>query len=830
MRARERMRLKSGATSEAPSVERHAQPRSPFRTGVDSWLTEIGAGRVARSVSLFHLLPSSSTPDIFVSRTHFAAPHHHLRRMDNGQNPAIVGVWMNYNEKSVLLLSIPNPWGVVIVAAAGLWLSWSVKYIRKLAGHTALWIQSRKRSPPGAADDDESPSESTSLLGHDSSSSADRTVRPLARAFKDNRGIRDLFVDSFLSKEFKSKSERLWLLLFTILVALLAFGIIVGGYFWAQIRVDGPARLASDKCGLWLFEGGKRSEAATRARMLDLEKEERAAQFAADCYGRSGSLATRCKILYQPTLPVEAIYTNDCPFPNQICRLNRTVTFATSTIDAGYLGINGLSTPRFRRSTTCTPLSMEYPYIQNKTENGTTTFTYHYGSKQVGDNVVDYTYSTVGDPWDRLAPIYDVFAYSSNADSSDHPVWTPHPDLTPPAYSTVTIIFVSSLRILYEEYSSDPIFPADDDFYLPGDPKAWFRNTDPRARPLACINTIEVCDPDGTTCWNVNEPSNNNSVPDDTPEFIVLYSALYKTDIYYSLAKRQGRSLLAQKKVSQYFSAALGDDPWVAEVESWVWTALARTSINAWSVASGEDSVHANKGGFIEVTKGYSNLCGRYKYNPQGYQSLRFVPLMLLAMSLPLIWLLSWDGESIARTASPIFDTVDRIILNKSTKLLHRSDSFPGSLIKKLLDRKPARSQGGDVGSAQLTSSTSSSPDNIPPSAQVSEPQQTTHPTAESSTTAAAREHQGLDSANTGATMTPASTAQDSGNLDENFITWEPLVFHLLIYLVWFLITHFLVLLFLMLALISMAISRRIHGPHNQSAVDRGAGVRRLSS
>ncbi|KAH7410190.1 hypothetical protein DE146DRAFT_341606 [Phaeosphaeria sp. MPI-PUGE-AT-0046c] len=328
-------------------------------------------------------------------------------------------------------------------------------------------------------------------------------------------------------------AKRLRLIMYTTIIMLLASGVIIGGYFSTRIQVDGPARLSSKSCGLWLFEGEKRSEAATRARMLDLEKEERAAHFAEDCYRQSASTGSRCRLLYRPTLPVTpAIYTNDCPFAPEICRFNLTVTFKTPMIDAKELGINSASAPKFRRTTACTPLSMEYPYVQQTTTNGTTTYTYHYGHKNEADKIFNYTYRTVGDPWQKLAPIYDVFAYSSNANDSDQPVWIPHPDFTRPRYSTLTIIFISSLRILYEERSDDPLFPADKDYPLPGDPKPWFRNSDPRARPLACLDSIEVCSSDGRECWNMNEPTSNTKTADNTPEFILLYSSLYKTDIY----------------------------------------------------------------------------------------------------------------------------------------------------------------------------------------------------------------------------------------------------------------------------------------------------------
>jgi hypothetical protein len=515
-----------------------------------------------------------------------------------------------------------------------------------IAGNVALWLHLKRYRSSQRPSRTGDPTEETSLIDTSSENTVSEDARPLAQILQKTSGVRDLFVDLSSAKELRKRTtDKLCLSLFTTIVVTLAVGLIVGGYCLTNIRVDGAARLASEKCGLWLFEGENRSEAATRARMLDLEKEERAAQFAEDCYGRPSIAVSRCKVLRQPRLPGAApIYTNKCPFAPEICLRNQSVTFDTGLIDAKVLGINSPRMPKFRRSTTCTPLTMAYPFVQNTTSNGTTTYTYHYGTKTEGTQTSDQTYTTVGDPWDRLAPIYDLFAYSSNADESDHPVWTPHPSLTHPRYSTVTIVFVSSLRILYEERSDDFSFPADKEYPLPDDPRPWFRNSDPRARPLACIDTIEVCTPDGKMCWNVNEPTNSTTAQDNTPEFVLLYASLYKTDLYYSLAKRQGRSLLAQKLVSQYFSAALGDDHWVAEVQNWVRTALARTSINTWSVASGEDAVHEGKGGFTELTRGF-DLCGKYIYNPRGYQSLRFWYIIMVLLWLPLSLVLSCNGK-----------------------------------------------------------------------------------------------------------------------------------------------------------------------------------------
>ena len=206
-----------------------------------------------------------------------------------------------------------------------------------------------------------------------------------------------------------SPASKARLFFFTTTVSLFASAILVAGYFTANIRANGPAILASHRCGLWVFDGERRSEAATRARLLDLGKEERAARYAEDCYRkRTGYNATLCSFFYHPILPFSRTITNDCPFQNEICRQNQTVTFSTPLIDASDIGMNTAATPKFRRNITCTPLSMDYPFIQNVTEDGVPTYYYNYGAKQGDGTPVNYTYKTVGNPWDRLAPVYDV--------------------------------------------------------------------------------------------------------------------------------------------------------------------------------------------------------------------------------------------------------------------------------------------------------------------------------------------------------------------------------------------------------------------------------------
>jgi hypothetical protein len=201
------------------------------------------------------------------------------------------------------------------------------------------------------------------------------------------------------------------------------------------------------------------------------------------------------------------------------------------------------------------------------------------------------------------------------------------------------------LRILFKKRSEDPIFPANEEVWLDDD-GPWFRNSDPRARPFACINSIEVCLADGTHCWALNGPDPDDSKELSIPtEFWFLYASLVSTDIFDSFRKRLGRALLAQDLVSGYFSEALDDDHWVKEMENLVATAHARIQWNAQSIASGEDSVHEGKDGYYLVTPPdeYGNFCNIYKFRPEGYTNIHFAASWVIALSFPILLLLSWE-------------------------------------------------------------------------------------------------------------------------------------------------------------------------------------------
>lgn len=293
----------------------------------------------------------------------------------------------------------------------GVWLSLSTKPIKKILANFALHILWKTKLSARLAG---APAEDTPLLADSPRSISksiqdERNTKVLTKIFKKAGGVRELIQEICFNKDLSS-GYRALLSIFTLIVSCVAVGLIIGGVYAARIRATGPTILQSEKCGLWLYDRNSGGDEATRAGLHDLEKETRADNYAQNCYGTPEMFdAVQCNLLYRKRLPFsQAKYTKDCPFQNEICGQNLTVTFSTDFVKASELGINTPKPPKFRRSTSCTPLSMEFPFIQDQTTNGTTTYYYYYGEKGPRNERKNYTYMTTGDPFDRLAPAYDV--------------------------------------------------------------------------------------------------------------------------------------------------------------------------------------------------------------------------------------------------------------------------------------------------------------------------------------------------------------------------------------------------------------------------------------
>lgn len=284
---------------------------------------------------------------------------------------------------------------------AGVWLLLSTKYIVKILANFVLWIHLRRHRVQTAQSSDES----THLLGRHTGNLA----QSLAKVLKETSGVRDLFSELLFDKGL-TPINWVWLFLFYILVAVISLTMIFVSVYSARVKFDGAAMLKSDYYGLWLFNKISVGEdAATRTRTHDLEKETRTAGYAQNCYGTPDKFdAARCDLLYQQKLEYsDPEWTTDCQFQSEICLMNKTIHFK-NTVDGSEIGINSPATPKFHRTTNRSALNMEYPFVQNVTENGTTNYYYYYGEKPDHDPPANYTYKTDGDPFDGPSATYSV--------------------------------------------------------------------------------------------------------------------------------------------------------------------------------------------------------------------------------------------------------------------------------------------------------------------------------------------------------------------------------------------------------------------------------------
>ena len=198
------------------------------------------------------------------------------------------------------------------------------------------------------------------------------------------------------------------------------------------------------------------------------------------------------------------------------------------------------------------------------------------------------------------------------------------------------------MHIYHVEPSFDPIFPANEPRYFEGFREPYYYNADPRARALACVDTSELCSPDGTTCWSMTSP-----LPPDirsSPEYWLMKWSLENSNTYDSIKWRLGTALLAQESVSQSVSIPLSPYQWQLEASQLFATSLARIQYDAWNIATGEDR---QRPGYVEVTpdEAKGRLCRLYKFKSSDYTNINlaaFIGLPLLAIA---IFFLSWDAN-----------------------------------------------------------------------------------------------------------------------------------------------------------------------------------------
>ena len=221
-------------------------------------------------------------------------------------------------------------------------------------------------------------------------------------------------------------------------------------------------------------------------------------------------------------------------------------------------------------------------------------------------------------------------------------------------------MFVSSMHIYHVKPSFDPIFDANEPQYRENFRQPFYYKADPRARALACVDTSELCSPDGATCWSMT-----SALPPDiqsSPGYWLMKWSLENSNTYDSIKSRLGTALLTQESVSQSVSRPLSSHQWQLEASQLFATSLARIQYDAWSIATGEDR---ERPGYVEVTpdEAEGRLCMLYKFKTSDYTNVSlagFVGLPLLAFT---IFVLSWDADLVGLGSNGDESTVSKPLI-----------------------------------------------------------------------------------------------------------------------------------------------------------------------
>ena len=204
-------------------------------------------------------------------------------------------------------------------------------------------------------------------------------------------------------------------------------------------------------------------------------------------------------------------------------------------------------------------------------------------------------------------------------------------------------MFVSSMHIYHEKASFDPIFSATEARYTSGDRDPYYYNSDPRARAFACVDTSELCSPNGQTCWSMI-----TTLPHDvpnTPAYWLMKWSLENSNTYDSIKWRLGTALLAQESISQSASKPLAPNQWELEASQLFATSLARIQYDAWGIARGQDR---ERPGYVDVTPddARGSLCGIYKFNSIGYTNVSLLGFIGIPLAAFAVFILSLEVKS----------------------------------------------------------------------------------------------------------------------------------------------------------------------------------------
>ncbi|KAK5945744.1 hypothetical protein PMZ80_002952 [Knufia obscura] len=237
---------------------------------------------------------------------------------------------------------------------------------------------------------------------------------------------------------------------------------------------------------------------------------------------------------------------------------------------------------------------------------------YYLGPMNRTNEFTDYTFRQYGEPFKWGVTAYSVNVYQSTP-YPDIDSWEPLSDLKREDGTYLSVLFVASCRIKYTGPSDDYIFPATRLFKN----GPYYYNFEPVSRPLACIDSSEVCSSDGN-CSRIDQEHRSRE-----REYEFVRAALRRSTTYQSIQSRLGNALNATEKIRDTVSYELDNNQWRIESEALFRTSLARIQHDALDIAVGFGQESPSYGNDSLDWIKSNTLCGLYKFNlPKGYTNV----------------------------------------------------------------------------------------------------------------------------------------------------------------------------------------------------------------
>ncbi|KAK8071360.1 hypothetical protein PG997_011563 [Apiospora hydei] len=440
-----------------------------------------------------------------------------------------------------------------------------------------------------------------------------------------------------------------------VLALLLAVGAVLyafAGGAVGELPTNNTGLSDNGDCGFWELQRNADWRIQDNDDLVQAEKEARASHYAKTCYREEWvDNNSQCELFQTPTISHSMEKVN-CPFPcpdpdNCICAngiYNSAVKLDTGTFRVDKLGLNAAHLPLVRLTSTFVPLNIDYGFVEDKSGAGDDfKFEYYLGPINDTAGFRNFTFSMHGLPFNWDVAAYAVSAYESTPSGSEYDAWQPNKELSRDQDTFMTVIFVSSCRILYNGRCDDPVFPANRELFPIDRPVPKYYNSDPRPRVLVAIDEMRVCANDETVCDS----------PDELPKgisrelrsaFEMARTVFKRTSTYNSLRYRRGSALVAADGISDFESRQLDDEQWIIESEALFRTSLARLQFNARDFAMGDRPQGRYRDAYNNTTPDWARYgnCVPYKFPlPSQYTNIRvghfaflLVPVGLLVGSL----------------------------------------------------------------------------------------------------------------------------------------------------------------------------------------------------